>query len=99
MTSSPLASLSLGDEMVPHLANGVRLRHDAVRDCSILLGPEKLVSLDDVAAAIVGRLDGVQSFGEIVRDLSATFDASADTIRTDVAALLLQLRAGGLVRW
>lgn len=84
--------LELLDTDVPRLPRGVRLSADRVRGGTVLLAPEKAVRLDDIGVAILGRVDGVASFAEIVGGLAADYNAPLDQIRTDVQRFLTSLR-------
>ena len=83
--------------MTPFLPRGVRLRHDAVRDTHVLLGPERALMLDPIAHAILSRVDGNATEAEIVADLAATFGAPAEQVAGDVAAFLTDMRDKMLV--
>ena len=49
----------------PGLAPGVRLHHDRVRAREVLLAPERIVALDETAAAILALVDGRRNLAEI----------------------------------
>ncbi len=86
-------TLDLAAEDVPYLPRGVRLTTDRVRGGTVLLAPEKAVTLDAIGEAILSRVTGAASFGEIVADLAATYDAPVDQIRGDVQTFMVGLRA------
>lgn len=75
----------------PALPRGVRVRKDEVRGRTVLLSPERSMALDDIAVAIVSRLDGERSLAEIIDGLATDYNAPRDVIATDVEAFLLQL--------
>jgi pyrroloquinoline quinone biosynthesis protein D len=77
---------------VPYLPRGVRLYHDRVRGTWVLLAPERAVSLDAVAHAVLDEVDGARSFGQITDTLAAKYDASPDQIAKDASGLLRALR-------
>jgi pyrroloquinoline quinone biosynthesis protein D len=83
---------------VPALRRGVRRQFDKARDVAILMAPEKVIMLDDVADAIVSECDGVSSIDEIILRLSARFATPAEEIQDDVLAFLQTLLDQGLIQ-
>lgn len=81
----------------PRLAPGVKLRNDPKRG-PILLGPERILELDDIAQAIVAKFDGTKRVSEIAAALAKEYDANAGDIRTDIDALLKDLTTKGYVK-
>jgi pyrroloquinoline quinone biosynthesis protein D len=79
-------------EDVPSLPRGVRLHFDKVRDTWVLLAPERAVTLDMIGHAILSRVDGARSFGDITRLLSETYGAPEAQIAEDSASFLNALR-------
>lgn len=77
----------------PYLPRGVRMHDDDVRGRKVLLAPEKAIELDEIGVAILSRLDGDASFGEIIESLATAYDAPADRIEEDVQTFLAGLRA------
>ena len=86
-------SLTLAPRDVPFLPRGVRVQPDRVRGGMVLLAPEKAVALDEIGVAILSRVDGQASLGQIVRDLAQTYQAPEDQIAADVQSFLQGLRA------
>ena len=84
--------------VVPALSRGYRLRHDPVRNTVVILAPERVIVLDEPGAAVLELVDGVRTTDEIVQVLAVRFDAPAETIATDVSALLRDLRDEGAIR-
>ncbi|MEL6467224.1 MAG: pyrroloquinoline quinone biosynthesis peptide chaperone PqqD [Pseudomonadota bacterium] len=82
---------------VPFLPRGVRTQFDAVRKADVILGPERVLVLDQVGKAVIGRLDGVASVAEIAVDLAQVYDAPLDVIAPDVTAFIEDLRDRGMV--
>ena len=82
---------------VPRFKPGVRLHRDRVRDRWVLLAPERVVGLDDIAYAILDKVDGRASLEEIATALAAEYDADAAEIAADATALLGDLSARGYV--
>jgi pyrroloquinoline quinone biosynthesis protein D len=85
-----------GDEAIPRLPRGVRLRHDEARGW-LLLGPERVLQADPIAGEILKRCTGERTIRDIVDDLAATFTAERARIDADVRALLADLAAKRLV--
>src|SRR3970040_1342251 len=82
-TTSP-ARLIVGRETRPHLAGYLKLRHDAGRGRWILLAPERVLTPDDTAVAVLKLCDGKRAVEDIVEALAKEYYAPADVIRTDV---------------
>nr|WP_208412512.1 pyrroloquinoline quinone biosynthesis peptide chaperone PqqD [Xanthomonas cannabis] len=77
---------------------GVRLQHDRARDQWVLLAPERVVELDDIALVVAQRFDGVRSLAQIAVELAAEFDADATEIEADVIELTTTLHQKRLLR-
>lgn len=84
--------------VVPAFRRGVKFRFDAVRSAWVLLAPEKLFLPDEIAVEILKLVDGARSMGDIADDLAGRFTAPRDTIATDVADVLQDLRVKGVVQ-
>lgn len=82
---------------IPFLPRGVRTQFDAVRKVDVLLGPERVLVLDQVGKAVVGQLDGVASLSAISEALTKVYDAPLDVIAPDVTAFVEGLRDRGMV--
>ncbi|MCW0373856.1 pyrroloquinoline quinone biosynthesis peptide chaperone PqqD [Xanthomonas sacchari] len=82
----------------PRLAAGVRLQHDRARDQWVLLAPERVIELDEIAHAIVSRCDGARSLEAIAAELAAEFEADPAEVERDVRELAQQLHAKRLLR-
>lgn len=83
--------------MTPVLPRGVRVRWDGVRETHVLLGPERALMLDEIAHAILSRVDGAASAAAICEDLAAAFEAPLDQVSEDVHAFLGDLADKKLV--
>ncbi|MEM9763513.1 MAG: pyrroloquinoline quinone biosynthesis peptide chaperone PqqD [Pseudomonadota bacterium] len=83
--------MSLDDNAVPRLLRGVRVAHDAVRRRDVLLAPERVFMLDPIGKAVLDRIDGTRSFGTIVDDLAAAYEAPRDRIAADAGTYLAGL--------
>lgn len=80
----------------PRLKPGVKLRDDPMRG-TILLAPERFLSLDEAAYAIVRRIDGARDAIAIAAEIAGEFDADPKDILSDVEELLVQLSAQGYI--
>ena len=70
----------------PAISGGFRLQWEPVQEAHVLLYPEGMVKLNQSAAAILTRCDGVRTVAEIVADLERTYAASGLT--ADVCAFV-----------
>jgi pyrroloquinoline quinone biosynthesis protein D len=68
----------------PKFDDGVRLKHDRVRERFVVLGPEMLIELNQTGTAIINEVDGQSTVTEIVSRLAARFEVSPDNITQDV---------------
>ncbi len=91
------AAPRLGDAVRPGLPRGVRLKQDEVRGEWVLLGPERLIKLNQVSVEILKRCTGDATLGDIVDDLATAFQAPRERIRADVEAMLAELAGKRLV--
>jgi pyrroloquinoline quinone biosynthesis protein D len=73
---------------IPLLPRGVRLHHDRVRGCDVLLAPERALMLDDIGAAILARVDGQSPLAAIAEGLARDYNAPVDEIAGDIADFL-----------
>ncbi|WP_311240126.1 MULTISPECIES: pyrroloquinoline quinone biosynthesis peptide chaperone PqqD [unclassified Xanthomonas] len=85
-------------ESQPALRAGVRLQHDRTRDQWVLLAPERVVELDEIAQVVAQRFDGARSLAQIAQELAAEFDADAAEIEVDVIELTTTLHQKRLLR-
>lgn len=69
---------------VVHLARGVRLREDMVRNQTLLLAPERAIVLDEIAVAIMKEIDGRRNLDRIADDLSRRFEAPKEQVLQDI---------------
>ena len=82
---------------VPFLPRGVRTRFDKVRQTDVLLGPERVLMLDQIGVAILARMDGRASLKDIAQALSGAYDAPVSVIQPDVIAFVQDLHEKGMV--
>ncbi|MEV0233446.1 pyrroloquinoline quinone biosynthesis peptide chaperone PqqD [Nonomuraea sp. NPDC050786] len=79
----------------PALSRSALLRHDPVRGADLLIVPERIVVLNEEAAAIVGLCDGRRTVAEIVAEVVAEFP---EGVEADVVDFLDRVRAEGWLR-
>lgn len=93
MTNKPIATTRtiVSAESVPTLPPHVRLHHDKVRDTWVLLAPERLLTPDEIALAILRFCDGKTKVSDIARKLADEYNASVDEIQSDVQTMLQDL--------
>lgn len=90
--------MTLTPTSVPALRRGVRRQFDKARNVPLLMAPERVIMLDDIADAIVSECDAVSSVEEITTRLSARFATPAEDIQGDVLAFLQTLLDKGLIQ-
>ena len=83
-------SVELADEAIPFLPRGVRLREDPARGW-LLLGPERSLTLDTVAVAVLQEVDGERSFAAITETLAEKYAAPREQIAKDARGFLVGL--------
>jgi pyrroloquinoline quinone biosynthesis protein D len=96
-TTSP-ARLIVTQETRPHLPAYLKLRHDAGRGRWILLAPERVLTPDETAVAVLKLCDGKRTVEDIVEALAKEYSAPADVIRVDVLDLLQGLADKGYIK-
>ena len=95
-TSSGRLIVSQGTR--PYLLAYMKLRHDAGRGRWILLAPERVLTPDQTAVAVLKLCDGKRTLEEIVEALAKEYSAPADVIRADVLDLLQGLADKGYLK-
>ena len=83
---------------VPSFTRGYRLRHDAVRGVTVVLAPERLITLNDPSVAVLQLVDGERTVAEIAAALAARFEAPVEIVEADVRALLRDLQREGAIQ-
>jgi len=86
--------IDIGMGARPRLRAHLRLQWDPVREKQVLLGPEKVVVLNETAAAILARCDGQRTVSDIAGDLGTQYQRAVDD---DVLTLLKRLAEKGLI--
>ncbi len=82
---------------VPSFNRGYRLRHDAVRRVTVVLAPERLITLNEPSVAVLQLVDGRRTVTEIASALAARFEAPMEVVEADVRALLRDLQREGAI--
>jgi pyrroloquinoline quinone biosynthesis protein D len=75
----------------PALSRSAMLRHDPVRQADLLIVPERIVVLNEEAAAIVALCDGARTVADIVAELP-------EGAESDVLEFLERVRSEGWMR-
>jgi pyrroloquinoline quinone biosynthesis protein D len=96
-TTSP-ARLIVGRETRPFLPPYLKLRHDAGRGRWVLLAPERILSPDQTAVAVLQLCDGKRTVEEIAATLAKEYSAPVEVIATDVLDLLQGLADKGFIK-
>lgn len=84
--------IAISDTAIPRIPRGVRLSQDRVRNRWVLLAPERILELDEIAQAVLLLCDGVHDVAGISTELAKTYHAETAEIMIDVKEML-----GGLV--
>lgn len=84
-------NVALSTSDIPRLPRGVRLHFDAARNTHVLLAPERAFHIDEIAASVLGLVDGERTVTDIVKALAAKFDEKPEVIEADVLAMLDEL--------
>ena len=77
--------------------DGILRKFDAARGQNVLLGPEKIIVLDDIANAIVECCDGQASVSQICSTLAARYETELAEVEPDVLGFIQELQDKGLV--
>lgn len=72
----------------PALPGHVRLQFDTLRDCWVLLAPEKVMWPDATSVEILKHCDGAATTNDIVAELAREYAAPEAEIRQDVTSFL-----------
>ncbi len=89
--------MTIDETQTPTLPRGVRLHHCDVREGWFLLAPERALKMDAIGVAILNAVDGDKTFGAIVDQLAADFDAPRDRVATDAGKFLAELTGRRMV--
>ena len=83
----------VSERAVPVVARGFRLQFEPAQEAHVLLYPEGMVKLNNSAAAIMTRCDGVRTVADIVADIERTYEVTG--LAGDVGAFVVMARDNG----
>jgi pyrroloquinoline quinone biosynthesis protein D len=87
----------IGEGSIPRFPRGARLQHNAQRGQWIVQAPERVFIPDEIALAVLQRVDGATSIAAIVDALARDYAAPREVIRDDVLELLRDLAGKGVI--
>ncbi len=87
----------IDETLVLRFPRGVRLKNDEARNQWIVLAPERMFVLDDIAQAIMREVDGEKTVSIIVDNLAEKFQAPRDQILGDVVTMLQDFADKGVL--
>ena len=90
--------LIVGQQTRPYLPPYLKLRHDAGRNRWVLLAPERILSPDQTAVAVLQLCDGKRTVEEIAATLAKEYSAPVEMIAADVQDLLQGLADKGYIK-
>jgi len=90
--------LMVNQETRPFLPAYLKLRHDAGRGRWVLLAPERILTPDETAVAVLKLCNGKKTVEEISEALAQEYAAPVDVIRKDVLELLQGLADKGYIK-
>ena len=89
--------LKIDEDVVPRFPKHVRFKFNEPRKEWVILAPERLVKLDDIAVEILKLVDGNRTVKVISAELSKKFNAPEDVILGDVKDMLQNLSDKGFI--
>lgn len=84
-------------QAIPVLPRGVRRHFDKARGVPVLLGPERVIVLDQIGCAVLDEVDGTSSIDTISARLAEAYNAPKADIAADVTDYLVDLADKRLV--
>ena len=85
-------------EIILKLPRHAKLRFDKARDKWIILAPERVFELDEIAYEVISRCDGERTVTDVVNELCLKFDqVEREVIMNDVVGMLQNLADKGFV--
>ena len=88
----------VSSEIVLKLPRHAKLRFDKPRDKWIILAPERVFELDEIAYEVISRCDGERTVTDVVNELCLKFDqVEREVIMNDVVGMLQNLADKGFV--
>ena len=86
-------SAVVDESAVPVVGHSFRLQWEPAQEAHVLLYPEGMVKLNNSAAAIMTRCDGVRTVADIVADIERTYGVTG--LSGDVGAFVTMARDNG----
>ena len=88
----------VSSEIILKLPREATLRFDKARDKWIILAPERVFELDEIAYEVISRCDGERTVTDVVNELCLKFDqVEREVIMNDVVGMLQNLADKGFV--
>ncbi len=88
----------VSNEIILKLPRHAKLRFDKARDKWIILAPERVFELDEIAYEVISRCDGERTVTDVVNELCLKFDqVEREVIMNDVVGMLQNLADKGFV--
>ena len=88
----------ISSEIILKLPLHAKLRFDKARDKWIILAPERVFELDEIAYEVISRCDGERTVTDVVNELCLKFDqVEREVIMNDVVGMLQNLADKGFV--
>ena len=84
---------TVNERAIPVVGRGFRLQWEPAQEAHVLLYPEGMVKLNDSAAAIMSRCDGVRTVADIVTDIERTYGVTG--LAGDVGTFVGMARDNG----
>ena len=89
--------LTINKDVKPKFPKHVKLKYNKPRDEWVILAPERLVKLDNIAVEILQLVDGIKNVDDISKLLAKKFSAPEEVINKDVTSLLQTLADKGFI--
>ena len=88
----------VSSDIILKLPRHAKLRFDKARDKWIILAPERVFELDEIAYEVISRCDGKRTVADVVNELCLKFDqVEREVIMNDVVGMLQNLADKGFV--
>ena len=88
----------ISSEIILKLPRHAKLRFDKARDKWIILAPERVFELDEIAYEVISRCNGERTVTDVVNELCLKFDqVEREVIMNDVVGMLQNLADKGFV--
>ncbi len=82
----------------PAFPRHIRLQHNHASGRWVIMAPERIFNLDDIAVAVLRLCDGTRTVEQIAVELSASYSAPKEQILADIIPMLQDLADKGVVR-